>query len=143
MISCTGLMGCKEPIVKNIETEGDKRFLTMQCPPYGDLRFFVDDGGELGEEWNAEKTECTNWIQDNWQRLWPIVEEELNEMAGRYAYGEKRLEPHLMNPKNTLSIQPTDRNHWTVALGIKLQHGGHAFCIDLDGEKVVDGQPVY
>jgi hypothetical protein len=142
-LSCTSLMGCKDPSAKNIQTDDNRQLLTMQCPPYGSLRFFVDDGGNLGEEWSTEKTECINWIQNNWQTLWPVVEEKLNEMATCYAYGETKLKPHLMNPKNSLSIRPSDLDHWTIALSIKREWGGHAFCIDLEREKVVEYQPVY
>lgn len=126
-----------------IENNGYRHFLIMQCPPYGSFRFTVDDGANLEEEWNTEKTECINWIEGNWLKLWPIVEEKFNEMATRYAYGETKLEPHLMNPKNSLRIRPSDRYCWTIALNIELQHGGHAFCIDLEGEDVVEYQSVY
>ncbi len=143
LLSFASLMGCKEPEVRNIQTEGDTRFLTMPCPPYGNLRFLLDDGEDLDEEWNQEKTHCINWIQENWQVIWPVVEVAFNEMANRYAYGETKLEPHLINPKNSLSIRPADRDHWTLALRIKRERGGHAFCIDLERGKILEYQPVY
>ena len=129
--------------MKNLQTDGNRQFLTMHCPPYGHLRVFLDDGEAMGEEWNADKTKCMNWIQDNWQTLWPIVEGKLNEMAARYAYGEKNLEPHLMNPRNSLIIDSSDQHHWGISLEIRLEHGGHAFCIDLNRDQVTDYQPVY
>lgn len=150
IISCSGLVACKEPVIKNIQTDGDNRFLLMQCPPYGNLRFMIDDGEALAEDWTTEKTECINWIQDNWNELWPIVEDKFDEMASRYAYGEQKLEPHIINIKNTLCICPNDKDHWSISLSIikerpgsKRKPGSHSLCIDMERDKVLEYQPVY
>ena len=122
----------------------------MNCHPHGDLRFIIDDGAALDEDWTTDKTECLNWIQDNWKTLWPIVESKFEEMAADYAYGEQKLEPHLRNDKNTLYIRPTDNDLWSISLSIikerpelKRRPGSHSFCIDMDRDKVLEYQPVY
>ena len=150
LISCGGLISCKEPQIKNIQIEGDRKYLNMECPPYGSLRFIVDDGQALDEDWTSEKTECLNWIQDNWKTLWPIVESKFEEMAARYAYGEQKLEPHVKNEKNTLYIRPEDEGRWSVSLSVIKERpgsngrpGGHSFCLDMGRDKVLDYQLVY
>ena len=133
----------QESTIRNAYIEADRQFLTMQCPPHGSLRFNLDDGEALGEDWNPVKVSCMNWIQDNWEGLWPVVEGQLNNMVTNYAYGEKSLRPHLTNPRNSLIIRPIDQTQWAISLEIQLEHGGHAFCIDLDGDTVIDYQAVY
>ncbi len=150
LISCCGLISCKEPQINNVQIDGDRKYLNLECPPYGGLRFMVDDGQALDEEWTNENTECLNWIQDNWKALWPIVESKFEEMAARYADGEKRLEDHLKNEKNTLYIRPGDDGHWSVSLSLIKERSGpsgrpgsNSFCLDMDRDKVLDYQLVY
>jgi len=47
-----------------------------------------------------------------------------------------------MEPANILYITPIDRERWTMSLEIETGRGG-AFCMDLEGSRVTEYQPVY
>jgi hypothetical protein len=143
MLSVVGLTCCKPSAIKNVHKDGEKTFLILECPPYGATKVFVDDGMGLGDEWEPQQIQNVNWIQDNWDVLWPKILEKFYEMASNYAYGEKRLDPHMRNPKNKLAILPNTVEEWSISLEIELEHGGHAFCIDFEGLNVTHFQPVY
>ncbi len=122
--------------------EAEDSFIMLTCPPYGKLHFAVDDGEALGDEWNSDKARCLGWLQKNWQAVWPVVHEKLNEMAEHYAYGETRLEPHITNAQNSLIIVPRDAELWGGSLEIEADGSG-AFCIDMNRDQVVEYQSVY
>ena len=138
-----GLTCCKPSTIRDVNNDGKKQFLRLECPPYGTSSVFLSDGTGFGGQWEPQQIACANWIQDNWEVLWPRILGKLEEMASNYAYGEKRLEPHMQNPKNSLVILPNTIDDWSISLEIELEHGGHAFCIDFDRLDVTHHQPVY